>query len=153
MEKEQIRTLFEKYCRKLRITPAWDVKLELVEDPAWAKTGDFKIDCDDRKAILMLNAVDPKQENLEEVIVHELMHIKLYPLDQVTEALITSGFEEGSAARDFAYTQFFTALEQTVEELTKCFLLEFGENRELSFGRCSRMRSFNELYDGLQSIE
>ena len=153
MNREEISALFEKYVRKLRITPAWDVRLELVEDPAWPKTGDFRIDCDDRKAILLLNAADPKQENLEEVIVHELMHIKMYPLDQVTESLIASCFEEGSAAGNFAYQQFFTALEQTVEELTKCFLLEFGENRELSYGRCSRNRSFNELFDGLKNIE
>lgn len=149
MDREQVQRLFDQYCRKLRLTPGWDVKLEFVEDPAWPKTGDFKIDCDDRKAILLLNAVNPKQENPEEVIVHELMHLKLYPLDQLTESLILSSFEEGSAAQDFAYRQFFGALEQTVEELTKCFLLEFGENRTLSYGRCRGMKSFNELYDGL----
>lgn len=153
INKENITELFEKYIRKLRITPAWDVKLELVEDPTWPKTGDFKIDCDDRKAILLLNVVNPKQENLEEVIVHELMHLKMYPLDQVTESLITSCFEDGSAASDFAYQQFFTTLEQTVEELTKCFLLEFGENRVFSYGRCNRTTSFNELYDGLKNIK
>ena len=153
MEREEITALFEKYIKKLRITPAWDVRLELVEDPTWRKTGDFKIDCDDRKAILLLNVLNPKQENPEEVIVHELMHIKMYPLDQVTESLIISTFEEGTPAQDFAYTQFFTALEQTVEELTKCFLLEFGENRNLSFGRCERMKSFNELFNGLRNIE
>ncbi|MDE7219640.1 MAG: hypothetical protein K2O45_08485, partial [Oscillospiraceae bacterium] len=74
-------------------------------------------------------------------------------LDQVTESLITSHFEEGTPAWNFAYTQFFTALEQTVEELTKCFLLEFGEDREISFGRCDKQRSFNELYDGLNNLE
>ena len=153
MEREALTVLFEKYVRKLRITPAWDVKLEFVEDPAWPKTGDFKIDCDDRKAILLINAADPKQENLEEVILHELMHIKMYPLDQVTESLIVNCFEEGSPASDFAYQQFFTALEQTVEELTKCFLFEFGDNKELSFGRCRNGKSFNDLYDGLKSIE
>ena len=153
MDREQIRRLFDKWVKKLRVTPAWDVKLELVEDPAWPKTGDFKIDCDDRKAILLLNAASPKQENLEEVIVHELLHIKMYPLDQVTESLITANFPEGTPARDFAYTQFFTALEQTVEELTKCFLLEFGENKNLSYGRCRRQRSFDALYDGLKNIE
>ena len=153
MDRQKVTALFEKYIRKLRITPAWDVKLEFVEDPSWRKTGDFKIDCDDRKAILLLNAVSPKQENIEEVIVHELMHIKMYPLDQVTESLIKNCFEEDSAASRFAYQQFFTALEQTVEELSKCFLLEFGENRELSYGRCRRGKSFNELYDGLANIE
>ena len=153
MERAEITALFEKYIRKLRITPAWDVRLELVEDPDWPKTGDFKIDCDDRKAILLLNIANPTQENLEEVIVHELMHIKMYPLDQVTESLIANCFEEGTAASGFAYQQFFTALEQTVEELTKCFLLEFGENRELSYGRCRKGKSFNELYEGLKAIE
>ena len=105
MDREKVTALFEKYIRKLRITPAWDVKLEFVEDPEWRKTGDFKIDCDDRKAILLLNAVSPKQENIEEVIVHELMHIKMYPLDQVTESLIKNCFEDGSAASRFAWSR------------------------------------------------
>ena len=153
MERAEITALFERYIKKLRITPAWDVRLELVEDPTWRKTGDFKIDCDDRKAILMLNVVNPTQENLEEVIVHELMHIKMYPLDQVTESLITNCFEEGTVASNFAYQQFFTALEQTVEELAKCFLYEFGEDKELSYGRCRKGKSFNDLYEGLNNID
>lgn len=153
MDQEKITALFETYIRKLRITPAWDIRLEFVEDPSWPKTGDFKIDCDDRKAILLLNAGNPNQENLEEIIIHELMHIKMYPLDQVTESLIANCFEEGSAASNFAYQQFFMTLEQTVEELAKCFLLEFGENKEFSYGRCSKRKSFNELYDNLKNID
>ena len=153
MDQTYITERFETYIKKLRITPAWDVRLEFVEDPSWTKTGDFKIDCDDRKAILQINTLNPKQENLEEVIVHELMHLKMYPLDQVTESLIASCFEDGTPASDFAYRQFFTALEQTVEELAKCFLLEFGDNREFSYGRCRGTRSFNDLYDGLKNIE
>ncbi len=153
MERAEITALFDKYIKKLRITPAWDVRLEMVEDPSWRKTGDFKIDCDDRKAILMLNVVNPTQENMEEVIVHELMHIKMYPLDQVTESLITNCFEEGTAANRFAYQQFFNALEQTVEELAKCFLYEFGEDKEFSYGRCRKGKSFNDLYEGLNSID
>lgn len=152
MNRDQVQVLFEKWCRKLRIVPGWDVRLEFVEDPTWRKTGDFKIDCDDRKAILLLNAANPKQENVEEVIIHELLHLKMYPLDQVTEALIVSNFQQGTPQWDFAYYQFFTALEQTVEELTKCYLLEFGENKELSYGRCKGMKSFNELYDGLKNM-
>lgn len=152
-DKVKLTERFDYWCKKLRLTPGWDVRLEWVDDPDWRKTGDFKIDCTDRKAILMLNAANPKQENLEEVIVHELMHLKLYPLDQVTESLITSQFEEGTPAWDFACRQFFTSLEVTVEELAKCFLLEFGEDRELSFGRCAREKSFNELYEGLNNLE
>ena len=101
----------------------------------------------------MLNVVCPKQENLEEVIVHELFHLKLYPLDQTTESLITNCFAEDSPEYNFAMTQFMTSLEQTVEELAKCFLLEYGENRTLSFGRCKAGASFDDLYQGLKKLE
>ncbi len=151
MEREALEALLEKWRRKLRVTPAWDVKLEVVSDPAWRKSGDIRIDCDDRKAVVMLSE-HAKQENIEEVLVHELFHLKMYPLDQVTESLIENCFEEGTPAYDFAMTQFMTALEQTVEELTKCFLLEYGENRALSFGRCASQKSFDELFDGLKKL-
>lgn len=153
LNKEELQKLFDKWCKKLRIVPFWDVKLEFIEDISWRKTGDIKIDCDDRKAIIMLNTGNPKQENLEEVLVHELFHLKLYPLDQVTESLIVSNFKEGTPEQEFAYTQFFISLEQTVEELTKCFLLEFGENKELSYGRCKKQKSYNELFDGLKNLD
>ena len=32
MDKEALDALFDKYIRKLRITPEWDIKLEFVED-------------------------------------------------------------------------------------------------------------------------
>jgi len=153
MTSDELNALFEKWVRKLRIVPSWDVRLELVEDAGWRKTGDIRIDCDDRKAVVLLNALNPRGANLEEVLVHELFHLKLYPLDQVTESLITETFEEGTPAYGFAMTQFMTSLEQTVEELAKCWLLEFGEDRELSFGRCRSMKSFEELYDGLKNLE
>ena len=149
----ELERLFEKWCRKLRIVPGWDVELEPVDDENWRKTGDIRIDCDDRKAVVLLNIRNPRGANLEEVLVHELFHLKLYPLDQVTDSLITESFDEGTPTYGFAMTQFMTALEQTVEELAKCWLLEFGENRELSFGRCRSMKSFEELYDGLKKLE
>ena len=152
-DRAKVQERFDYWAGKLRLTPGWDIKLELVDDPTWRKTGDFKVDCDDKKAVLMLNAANPKQENLEEVIVHELMHLKLYPLDQVTESLILTQLEEGTPAQSFAYRQFFHTQECTVEELAKCWLLEFGEDKELSFGRCKLQKSFTELYDGLKNLE
>ena len=77
----------------------------------------------------------------------------MYPLEQVTESLIANCFEEGTVASNFAYQQFFSALEQTVEELAKCFLYEFGENKEFSYGRCRTGKSFNDLYEGLKNID
>lgn len=150
---DAIQSLFQKWINILRLKNQWDIRLELVRDPAFRKTGDIKIDCDDRKAILMLNVLNPKQENPEEVIVHELMHLKLYPLDQLTEGLIDAHYEEETPAREAVYTQFMIMLEQTVEELTKCYLGAFGENKTLSYGRCNTMKSFNELYEGLKPLE
>ena len=153
MDRETVQALFDRWVRRLRIYPAWDVRLEWVEDASWRKTGDIKIDCDDKKAIVLLNGANPRQENLEEVIVHELLHLKMYPLDQTTETLIDACFPENTPEKDFAMAQFFTTLEQTVEELAKCCLLEFGENRDLSFGRCRSQKSFNDLFDGLKNLE
>lgn len=152
IDEEKLFKLFDYWCKKLRVYSYWDVKLEFVTDPQWRKTGDLKIDCDDKKAIVFINSVNPKQENHEEVIVHELFHLKMYPLDQVTESLITANFKENTPEYEFAYTQFFMALEQTVEEFTKCFLLEFGDNRTLSYGICKKTKSYNELYDGLKDL-
>ena len=153
MDRLKAREIFDKYTKKLRIVPEWDIRLEFVEDEDWKKTGDFKIDPTDKKAILMLNAASPKDENIEETIVHELMHIKLYPLDQVCESMIINMFEEGSKEQNFAYQTFYETLEVTVEELAKCFLLEFGENTEFSFGRMEKIKSFNELYEGLRKLD
>ncbi len=152
IDEQKILKLFDYWCKKLRVYSNWDVKLEFVTDPEWRKTGDLKIDCDDKKAIVLINSANPKQENLEEVIVHELIHLKMYPLDQVTESLITANFKEDTPEYEFAYTQFFMSIEQTVEELTKCFLLEFGDAITLSYGRCKNKKSFNELYEGLKNL-
>jgi len=58
VDREKLQERLDYWCGKLRLTPGWDVRLEWVDDPHWPKTGDFKIDCDDRKAILMLNAAN-----------------------------------------------------------------------------------------------
>ena len=152
MTYELVEPLFNKWIEILRLKNNWDVKLELINDENFNKTGDFKVDPDDRKAVLMLNSLNLKQENTEEVIIHELLHLKLYPLDQLTEGLIDGHYIPDTAEYNTVYSQFMTMLEQTVEELTKCFLLQYGDNKELSYGRCKQMRSFNELYDGLKPL-
>jgi len=150
---QELKRLFDKWIGILRLKNCWDIRLDLICDPSFQKSGDLKIDCDDKKAIIMLNVLAPKQENPEEIIVHELLHLKLYPLDQLTEGLIDSHYEKDSASYDAIYTQFMIMLEQTVEELAKCYLGAFGENKNLSYGRCSAMKSFNEQYDGLKNLE
>lgn len=117
----------------------WDIELRPVKKP-WRKTGDIKIDMDDRTAILLINVCDPKQTNLEELIIHELLHLKLWGMDQMIENLIgcVYGAEEADPKREFAYTQFMTLLESTVNDLAKSFLEQSGENKTISFGRLER---------------
>lgn len=128
----------EKWQDILRLRD-WDIELRPVEKP-WRKTGDIKIDMDDRTAILLVNVCDPKQTNLEELIIHELLHLKLWGMDQMIENLIgcVYGAEEADPKREFAYTQFMTRLESTVNDLAKSFLEQSGENKTISFGRLER---------------
>ena len=152
MTEKEIQKLFAKWITILRTENNWDIKLELVKDESFNKTGDIKIDMEDKKAIVYLNILNPKDENLEETIVHELLHLKLYPLDQFAENLILANYEDGSKAQNAMYYHFYTNLEITVEEMTKCFLLAFGDHRELSFKRTEGHKSFEDLYKGLKNL-
>ena len=134
MDRVILEELIAKWQDILRLRD-WDLKLELMES-TWRKSGDVKIDMDDKKAIILINK-NPKSTNLEELVIHELLHIKLWGMDQMIESLINSVFgnEENDSKREFAMTQFFTTLESTVEDLTKGYLEANGSKDELSFGR------------------
>lgn len=135
--------LLDKYLRKwqdiLKLKD-WNIIYELVSTE-WRKTGDIKIDMDDKKAILMINDYNPKQTNLEQLVIHELLHLKLWGMDQMIEQLIYSVFEqdENDPKFDFAYTQFMNILEPTVEDLANSFLTLAGEDKEISFGRVRKL--------------
>lgn len=135
---EDIKKHLEKWQDILRLRD-WDIKYEVV-NTEWRKTGDIKIDADDRKAILLINNFNPKQTNLEALIIHELLHLKLWGMDQMIEGLIYSVFgkDEEDPKFEFAYTQFMTLLESTVEDLSKSFLQTGGEDKNISFGRIQK---------------
>ncbi|NGU53575.1 hypothetical protein G6Z29_09935 [Clostridium perfringens] len=134
--------LIEKYLRKwqerLRLKD-WDIKLQLINQE-WNKTGDIKIDMTDKKAIVMINNYNPKENNLEPVIIHELLHLKLWGMDQMIEQLmyLVFGKDENNPKFDFAYTQFMNTLESTVEDLSKSFLTLDGEDKKISFERVQK---------------
>ncbi|MEA5039560.1 MAG: hypothetical protein VB086_06950 [Clostridiaceae bacterium] len=116
----------------------WDLRLLPVEQ-SWRKTGDIKIDADDRTAVLMVNVCDPKQTNAEELVIHELLHLKLWGMDQMIDSLLSAVYgEEEEPKREFAYTAFMTTLESTVNDLAKSFLEQAGEDKRISFGRLEK---------------
>jgi hypothetical protein len=42
VDKEKIFQSFQFWCKKLRVSPHWDIQLEFVEDIDWKKTGDLR---------------------------------------------------------------------------------------------------------------
>lgn len=94
-----------------------DWQLKIIEvNKEWRKTGDIKIDMTDRKAIVMINNYNPKQTNLESLIIHELLHLKLWGMDQLIEGFIKTifGEDEQDLKYQFAFTKFMEILEPTV---------------------------------------
>jgi len=113
--------------------------LEFVEKE-WRKTGDVKINEDDKTAIVMINNFNPKQINMEEVVIHELLHIKLWGLDQMIEKLLhcVYGDDENEPKFSFAYTQFMGLLEKTTQDLTKGYKDIGATDKSISFGRLQK---------------
>lgn len=117
----------------------WDINYELV-NTEWRKSGDIKIDRDVKQAVLMINNKNIKHTNLEALIIHELLHLKLWGMDQMIESLIYSvfGTDESDPKFEFAYNHFMYELESTVEDLAKAYITIGGENKEISFGRIQK---------------
>ncbi len=133
----EIESYLDKWKDILRLRD-WDIELEFIKTP-WRKSGDIKIDLDDKKAKLLVNNT-PKCTNMEELIIHELLHLKLYAMDQMIEELlnILYGEDENDPKKAFAYGQFMLLLESTVEDLTKGYLSASNSKKPLSFGRLQK---------------
>jgi hypothetical protein len=134
---KRLEDLIIKWQDVLRLRD-WDIKLKIVETE-WRKSGDIKIDMDDKKAVMLINN-NPKSTNLEELVVHELLHLKLWGMDQMIEGFIiqTFGEDDKDVKKEFAMNQFFMLLESTVEDLAKAFLKANDCLEELSFGSLQR---------------
>lgn len=134
---ESVQELLGKWQDILRLRD-WDIQIRIVETP-WRKSGDIKMDMDDKKAVMLINQ-QPKSTNLEELVVHELLHLKLWGMDQMLEGLIISVFgeDDNDPKRQFAMRQFFTLLESTVEDLAKGYLAANSVQSTLSFGRLEK---------------
>lgn len=149
---ENVQEFIDKW-KEILILQNWDIKYLFIEKE-WRKTGDIKVDEDDRTAVLLLNTYNPKQTNLEEMIIHELLHLKLWEIDQLIVRLSDIVFKDDcDAIKDFFFTQFMSILEPTVNDLSKSFLRLGGIDKNISFGRLEvaikeEFGEFNEVYFG-----
>ena len=134
----KLQVLLEKWQKILRLKD-WDIKLELVTKE-WRKTGDIKIDQADKTAILLINNYNPKQTNIEAIVIHELLHIKLWGMDQMIESLLCCvyGDDKNDPKHAFAYSQFMELLEVTTEDLAKGYIELGADDKSVSFGRIQK---------------
>jgi hypothetical protein len=111
----------------------WDVRIEVVRE-GWRKSGDIKVDAANRLAVLLLNHTI--EADAEEVILHELIHLKLHGLDRMLEDLLDSvyGSEEGDPKRAFARSVFMDRLESTTQDLTKALFAASDRKTEAVSG-------------------
>jgi len=137
ISEKQIGVLLTRWQRILRLRD-WDIKHVLVTEK-WRKSGDIKIDRDNRMAALMVNDSVPEKQ-LEEVVVHELLHLRLYGMDQMIEANIDIifGSDSSDPKKQFAINTFFIELESTVENLTKALLTASGREKDFWFNRVDK---------------
>ena len=136
VSKRTVMRCLDKWQPIVRLTD-WDIKVQMVTKQ-WRKSGDVKVDLEDKKAILLINQ-KPVCENIDELVVHELVHIKLYGMDQMLDDLLCVLYgRRKSKKKAFAYMQFMSLLESTVEDLTKGVLAANTTKKPLSFGRLQR---------------
>ena len=137
-DETKLNLYLQKWQNILRLRD-WDIKLELVTKP-WGKTGDVKIDQAEKTAILLINNCNPKQSDIETTVIHELLHIKLWGMDQMIESLLKCvyGEDEDDPKFSFAYTQFMELLEVTTQDLTKGYMELGADCKEVSFGRIQK---------------
>jgi len=135
MNQEEILQCISRWQKALKLQD-WDIHYLPVEVP-WRKSGDIKIDDDNRNAVLMLNRNNPKRQNLEEVILHELLHLRLRGFDVMIEELINLvyGTDEENPQREFAFSQFMLLLETTVQDVTKSFFEARDQGYQMELGR------------------
>ena len=135
LTQSEMQTILDRWQKILRLSD-WDIKLECVTRE-WRKTGDVKIDQTDRTAIVLINTCNPKQTNIEAILIHELLHIKLWGMDQMIESLLHAvyGEDESTPQFSFAYDQFMEVLETTTQDLTKGYVELGADDKSPSFGR------------------
>lgn len=137
VDKNMISEYIDKWKPLLSLSD-WDIR-PVVVNKEWRKSGDVKIDNSDRMAAVMIKSdLDPAF--LEQVVVHELLHIKLWGLDQMIEEALNALFDENDSEgkRYYAQGQFMEELETTTQDLTRALLDVSGFEGDYLFNRVQK---------------
>ena len=137
VDKEMISEFLDKWKPLLSLSD-WDIRPVVVEKE-WRKSGDVKIDGSNRMAAMMIKS-DIDTAFLEEIVVHELLHIKLWGLDQMIEESLNALFDKNDieGKRYFAQGMFMNQLETTTQDLTRALLGASGFEGDYLFKRVQK---------------
>jgi hypothetical protein len=105
----------------------WTIRVELVEFTRESQSGDVKVD-DVSKTALVLMTKRPFR-NEEQVLLHELLHVVLWPLDRTAMDLAEVA-PKGGREHELGTTMVFRALEPVTEQLTAALLMAAGKEIE-----------------------
>lgn len=158
MGEERLKDLLAKWQGILGFSD-WDVRLEMVDFRRERQSGDIKIDEPNQQALVLM-AREPFREDEELTLVHELIHLRLWKLDQMIEELIGLAFGAGdtvpppvrwgaregtdgqgpdsadvsnSKSHTFAYNRFMEDLEFTTHALARALLRAAGREPQPSW--------------------
>ncbi|MCU0611624.1 MAG: M48 family metallopeptidase [Candidatus Eisenbacteria bacterium] len=134
VSEDDVRNSLARWQDTLRLRD-WDIDVEIMGSD-WGKSGDIRADEHTKTAMLMINR-RPRCTNLDELVVHELVHLKLWGLDRLVEELLELLYDQSGnePQKAFAHGRFMDVLEPTVEDLTKALLAAAGSPVPLSFDR------------------
>jgi len=95
---EALAQLLEQWKPVLGLSD-WSIRVELVDFAREWQSGDVKVDMVEKSALVLMSRRPFRDE--ERVLVHELVHIVLWPLDQVAMDLAGTA-ATGSREREMA---------------------------------------------------
>jgi len=118
LSEKEIEVLLKKWQKRLGME-AWSLSFSVVDfnRPDFRQSGDFEADVNNKKAKILLTA-DPFRGDEEYTLVHELIHVLLFDLDEYSEKIVLKSYGKDSKEHD----RYMEKLESTAHKLTEAFL-------------------------------
>ncbi|MEK9180602.1 MAG: hypothetical protein AAB897_04290 [Patescibacteria group bacterium] len=123
MKKEKIKKLANTSIKKWKSRLGFsdwkiDAKVTVFKRAdGFPQDGDFIVNYGKKRATILIGTI--LKSSVEEIIVHELVHLMLWPIDQKTMSTIR---QLPQSKQKRAKSGFLDELEEVVEQITKSFL-------------------------------
>lgn len=149
MIKQETKKILTKWVDKLQLDYLFDVELQFIDDDSYFETGHYKVDIDDKKAVIFIKEKDLSNVELENIILRDLLYLKLYPLDITTHELIDKYYQIGDEEYKNINTKYSSLQELIVDDLVNAFIYKIDEENSLY----NNKRSPEEIYEYLRPFD